>query len=83
MTLMNRLKDIFGQDVAIANLAWAMAAGRLPHGLIFAGPEGVGKATTARRWVHFSFVSIRNRMMPAENAQVASAIAAERIRIIT
>jgi DNA polymerase III subunit delta' len=44
---MNRLKDIFGQDMAVANLRGAMAAGRLAHGLIFAGPEGVGKATCA------------------------------------
>jgi DNA polymerase-3 subunit delta' len=42
-----RLKDIFGQDSAIANLRGAMTADRLAHGLIFAGPEGVGKATCA------------------------------------
>jgi DNA polymerase III subunit delta' len=47
MTIMNRLKDIFGQDLVIANLRGAIEAGRLAHGLIFAGPEGVGKATCA------------------------------------
>lgn len=44
---MIRLKDIFGQDAAIESLRAAYSADRLPHGLIFAGPEGVGKATTA------------------------------------
>jgi DNA polymerase-3 subunit delta' len=44
---MIRLNDIFGQDAAVASLRAAVAADRLPHGLIFAGPEGVGKATTA------------------------------------
>ncbi len=40
--------DIFGQDAALAWLRHALEADRLPHGLIFAGPTGVGKATTAR-----------------------------------
>ena len=44
---MTRFKDIFGQDEAIESLRLAHRADRLPHGLIFAGPEGVGKATTA------------------------------------
>jgi len=44
---MNRLKDIFGQDAVVADLRGAMSADRLAHGLIFAGPEGVGKATCA------------------------------------
>jgi DNA polymerase-3 subunit delta' len=44
---MNRLSDIFGQDEAIGSLRAAIASDRLPHGLIFAGLEGVGKATTA------------------------------------
>src|SRR4051812_4822797 len=42
------LQDIFGQDAAIEALERAYRADRLPHGLIFAGPAGVGKATTAR-----------------------------------
>jgi DNA polymerase-3 subunit delta' len=40
--------DIFGQDAALDTLRRALRADRLPHGLIFAGPAGVGKATTAR-----------------------------------
>ena len=39
--------DIFGQDSAIQMLRQAYRANRLPHAMIFAGPAGVGKATTA------------------------------------
>jgi DNA polymerase-3 subunit delta' len=42
------LDDIFGQDVTIEQIRRAYLADRLPHGLLFAGPVGVGKATTAR-----------------------------------
>ena len=45
---MTSLSDIFGQDTAINWLSQAYAEDRLPHGLIFSGPAGVGKATTAR-----------------------------------
>ncbi len=40
--------SIFGQDEAIAAIREAYLADRLPHGIIFAGPTGVGKATVAR-----------------------------------
>ena len=45
---MTTLADIFGQDEAIESLLRAYRSERLPHGLIFAGPAGVGKATAAR-----------------------------------
>jgi DNA polymerase-3 subunit delta' len=44
---MLQLSDIFGQDEAIDWIRKALAADHLPHGLIFAGPVGVGKGTTA------------------------------------
>jgi DNA polymerase III delta' subunit len=40
-------ENILGQDRAIQTLLQAWSIDRLPHGLIFAGPPGVGKATTA------------------------------------
>lgn len=40
-------KNIQGQTDAITWLTRAYQSDRLPHGLIFAGPKGVGKATTA------------------------------------
>lgn len=45
---MSTFDSIFGQDGAIDSLRRAYLADRLPHGLIFAGPAGVGKFTTAR-----------------------------------
>ena len=42
------LDDIFDQPAAIASIRRAYTSGRLPHGLVFAGPAGIGKATTAR-----------------------------------
>ncbi|MGC4032262.1 MAG: AAA family ATPase [Tepidisphaeraceae bacterium] len=39
---------IFDQTEAIGQIETALAAGRLPHGVIFAGPPGVGKFTTAK-----------------------------------
>jgi DNA polymerase III subunit delta' len=39
---------IVGQDTAISFLRGLVAARRLPHALLFQGPDAVGKATTAR-----------------------------------
>ena len=44
---MGRFADIFGQDDAVGRLRSAWGRDHLPHGLVFAGPEGVGKGTTA------------------------------------
>lgn len=44
---MPELLDIIGQDRALAQLQRAVAAARRPHAYIFAGPEGVGRQTTA------------------------------------
>jgi DNA polymerase-3 subunit delta' len=40
--------DIFDQERAVEWLKQSYRADRLPHGLVFAGPAGVGKATTAK-----------------------------------
>jgi DNA polymerase-3 subunit delta' len=44
---MHDFEEILGQDAAIEALQRAVRIDRLPHGLIFAGPSGVGKETTA------------------------------------
>ncbi len=44
---MTTFSQILGQDRPIATLRAAWLADRLPHGIIFAGPVGVGKGTTA------------------------------------
>jgi DNA polymerase-3 subunit delta' len=45
---MSGFDAIVGQEAAIASLRRLLAARRMPHALIFRGPEGVGKATVAR-----------------------------------
>jgi DNA polymerase III delta' subunit len=42
------LASILGQPDAISWLTRAYSSDHLPHGLVFAGPPGVGKGTTAR-----------------------------------
>jgi len=41
------LDRIKGQDAAVGVLGAALRGGRVPHALLFAGPAGVGKATSA------------------------------------
>lgn len=48
LPIVTRFSQILGQPTALATLRRAYAADRLPHALIFAGPVGVGKSTTAR-----------------------------------
>jgi len=48
------LLDIVGQDAVLAQLQRVAAGGRRPHACLFAGPEGVGRRTTAielARWL--------------------------------
>src|SRR5262249_50247848 len=42
------LSTIRGEERAIDHLRRMLRAGRLPHALLFVGPPGVGKVTTAR-----------------------------------
>ena len=44
---------LFGHAEARAMLAGAFAAGKLPHALILAGPQGIGKATLAFHLANF------------------------------
>ena len=41
--------DLIGQDDALARAARVVRSGRPPHGLMLAGPAGIGKATLAYR----------------------------------
>lgn len=41
------LQDIVGQDRAVGRLRQYMRGGRMPHAFLFAGPDGVGRRTTA------------------------------------
>jgi DNA polymerase-3 subunit delta' len=42
--------DLLGQEAALDVLGRALRSGRLPHGWLFSGPEGIGKATLAYRF---------------------------------
>jgi DNA polymerase-3 subunit delta' len=44
---------LFGHAVAEAGLLGAYRAGRMPHGILIAGPKGIGKATLAYRFARF------------------------------
>ncbi|MFA5252929.1 MAG: DNA polymerase III subunit, partial [Phycisphaerae bacterium] len=44
------LKDIFCQEKAVASLEQAYDSGKVAHAYVFAGPDGVGKFTTAREF---------------------------------
>jgi len=44
---MVELRDIVGQPEAVAMLTQALTGGRRHHAFLFAGPEGVGRRTTA------------------------------------
>lgn len=40
-------ENLVGQNAVLEDLWQAYRAGNLPHGMLFAGPRGIGKATTA------------------------------------
>jgi DNA polymerase III subunit delta' len=44
------LQQIFCQDKAVGSLQRAFGAGKMAHAYIFAGPDGVGRAATAKAW---------------------------------
>ncbi|MCP4374850.1 MAG: hypothetical protein GY794_01515 [bacterium] len=44
---MLKLLDIVGQDAAVALLQQSLAGGRMGHALMFTGPHGIGRGTTA------------------------------------
>lgn len=48
-----RTADLLGHAAAEKRLLDAWRSGRLPHGWLFAGPAGIGKATLAYRFARF------------------------------
>lgn len=46
--LKNSFAGLLGQEKAVETLQKLLLSGRLPHGMVFCGPRGVGKATAAR-----------------------------------
>src|SRR5690606_24705195 len=48
MPMADAFDRIIGPEAVVARLRAGLVGDRLPHGLLFAGPAGVGKFTTAR-----------------------------------
>ncbi len=61
------LKDIFCQEKAVASLEQAYDSGKVAHAYIFAGPDGVGKFTTAREFARM--LLCKNPVITAEHAE--------------
>ncbi len=43
----SRFPEVLGHETPIAWLRGALASGRLPHAMVFVGPDGIGKRTVA------------------------------------
>ncbi len=52
---------LHGQEAAEQALADALASGRIHHGWLFAGPEGIGKATLAYRFAAYALARPEER----------------------
>ena len=42
------LKDLYGQEIVQKSLSKLISSGKMPHALLFSGPRGTGKTSTAR-----------------------------------
>lgn len=68
--------NIFEQPVAVDQLRRAYRTDRLPHGIIFAGPVGVGKATTAAFLSQLFLCEKPNGDVPCGNCQSCKSLIA-------
>jgi DNA polymerase-3 subunit delta' len=57
---------LFGHVAQAEHLTAAHRAGKLPHGLVFAGPRGIGKATLAFQLAHYLLANPDPTSAPAE-----------------
>ncbi|MCV0396998.1 MAG: DNA polymerase III subunit delta' [Rhizobiaceae bacterium] len=64
--------DLVGHDAIADELAHDYAAGKLHHGLLFAGPRGIGKATLAFRLANHLLAHPRAENAPARMERPAS-----------
>lgn len=59
--------ELYGHSEAEAVLLHDMAGGRMPHGWIFSGSEGIGKATLAYRFARALLAGRKSLDMPPEH----------------
>jgi DNA polymerase III subunit delta' len=71
--------DLIGQDEALARAARVVRLGRPPHGLMLAGPAGIGKATLAYRIARYVLRYGASADGPADLAVPRSDTVARRI----
>lgn len=71
-------RDLFGHGEAERDLARAFASGRMHHGWLFAGPEGIGKATLAYRLARHVLAAPEERDLFGESLSVPDDCAAAR-----
>ncbi len=71
-------RDLFGHAEAERSLAQAFASGRMHHGWLLSGPEGIGKATLAYRLARHVLAVPEERDIFGESLAVADDSAASR-----
>jgi len=71
--------DLIGQDGALARAARIIRSGRPPHGLMLAGPAGIGKATLAYRIARYVLRYGASTEGPADLAVPSSDLVSRRI----
>ena len=70
--------NLFGHTAAEQELVAAFASGRMHHGLLLAGPEGVGKATLAYRFARHMLADPGERDPFGQSLEVAAETTAAR-----
>ena len=74
----------FGHEAAERSLAQGFASGRMHHGWLIAGPEGIGKATLAYRFARFVLAAPSERDLFGESLGVPEeSTAARQVRALS
>lgn len=62
---------LFGHEAVETALAEGFAAGRMHHGWLLSGPEGIGKATLAYRFARYVLANAREREASSKGLEIA------------
>jgi DNA polymerase III subunit delta' len=77
-------KELFGHEAAERTLAQALQGGRMHHGWLLAGPQGIGKATLAYRFARAALAAPEERAPGGESLAVpAEASASRQVRALS
>ena len=69
---------LYGHETAERALAAGFVAGRMHHGWLLAGPEGIGKATLAYRFARYVLASPRDKDPTGQSLEIAAEAPAAR-----